>query len=158
MKKVSIAVILLLIVTGSTYANDHHYEGPNPALKNVVPDFNGEEHFKATWPGATEIVFKVMGQFTKVNFTWKELKLEVFYDREGDLIATCRKIPVGNLPLPLQMSLQKEYAGFALTEATEFDDPNDGLTWYVSVSDAQKTYLLHISANGSIYVFKKMKN
>jgi hypothetical protein len=146
MKKTSIAVILFLTVIGSTFAN------------KVVPDFRGSAHFRLHFPGATHIDHKVTGQFTEVNFTWNDLKLVVFYDRDGELIATCRIIPVGNLPLPLQISLQKQYEGFVPTEVTEFDDANDGLCYYVTVTNDKVTYVLHVSVDGSIYVFKKMKN
>ena len=144
MKKTLIAVILFLTVIGSTFAG--------------VPDFRGSAHFRLHFPGATKIDYKVKGQFTEVNFTWNDLKLVVFYDMEGELIATCRDIPVGNLPLPLQMSLQKQYEGFVPTEVTEFDDAKDGLCYYVTVANDKLTYVLHVSVDGSIYVFKKMKN
>jgi hypothetical protein len=161
MKKTSIAVILLLTVIGSTFANvppKASYENKNDAPGKVVPNFRGSAHFRLHFPGATDINYKVKGQFTEVNFTWNALNLEVFYDTEGELIATCRQIPIGNLPLPLQMSLGKQYEGFVTTGATEFDDANDGLCYYVTVTNDKVTYLLHASVDGSIYVFKKMKN
>src|SRR5258708_6731967 len=106
MKKTSIAVILFLTVISSTFAG-----------VKVVPGFRGSAHFWLHFPGATDVNYKVKGQFTEVNFTWNALKLEVFYDIEGELIATCRQIPVGNLPLPIQMSLGKQYENFVLTGA-----------------------------------------
>jgi hypothetical protein len=148
MKKITIAVILFLTVAGSTYANGH----------GTLPEFKGVENFIKTFPGATDVDCKITGQFTKVDFTWKNLKLEVFYDKEGSLLATCRQIPFGNLPLSLQMSVNKGYPGLKPTEVSEFNDANDGLCYYVTASDMQMTYVLHVSVDGSIYVFKKMKN
>jgi hypothetical protein len=161
MKKTSIAVILLLTVIGSTFAGVPQKvssENLKNAPRKGVPDFRGSAHFRLHFPGATDIAYKVTGQFTEVNFTWNALKLEVFYDVDGELIATCRQIPIGNLPLPLQMSLEKQYEGFTPTGVTEFDDANDGLSYYVSVMNDKVSYLLHVSIDGSISVFKKMKN
>ena len=162
MKKTSIAVILLLTVIGSTtfagVPKNASFENPNNTPGKVVPDFRGSAHFRLHFPGATNIAYKVTGQFTEVNFTWNDLKLEVFYDTDGELIATCRQIPLGGLPLPLQISLGKQYKGFMPTGVTEFDDANDGLCYYVSVTNDKVSYLLRVSVDGSISVFKKMKN
>jgi hypothetical protein len=148
MKKISIVVILFLTVIGAASANGR--EG--------TPEFKGAKHFTASFPGATNVEYKTTRQFTKVEFTWKELKLEAFYDKEGALIATGRQITVGNLPLSVQLNMNKEYPGFFPVQASEFNDANDGLCYYVTVSGPEKTYILHISPNGSIDVFKKMKN
>lgn len=148
MKKIVIAIMLLATVTGTAFAAD----------RNNLPEFKGAKHFVANFPGATEVDCKITGQFTKVDFTWKELKLEVFYDAEGNLLATCRRISFNNLPLALQINVSKEYPGFVPTEVSEFNDATDGLCYYVTVTDPQKTYLLHVSTSGSINVFKKMKN
>jgi len=140
--------MLFLTVIGTTYANNH----------GGLPDFKGVKHFTENFPGATNVDCKITRQFTKVDFTWKELRLEVFYDKEGGLLATCRQIPFENLPLTLQMNVNKEYPGLTPTEVSEFNGANDELCYYVTVADAQTTYLLHVSINGSIAVFKKTKN
>jgi hypothetical protein len=148
MKKISIAVLLFLTVIGTTFANGH--EG--------TPAFKGAKSFIASFPGATNVEYKSTGQFTKVEFTWKELKLEAFYDKEGILLATGRQIPFENLPLSVQLNMNKEYSGFFPTQVSEFNDANDGLCYYVTVTSPERSYILHVSPNGSIDVFKKMKN
>ena len=148
MKKISIVVILFLTVIGATSANGR--EG--------TPEFKGAKNFNASFPGATNVEYKTTRQFTKVEFTWKELKLEAFYDKEGVLIASGRQIPFGNLPLSVQLNMNKEYPDFFPVQASEFNDANDGLSYYVTVSSPEKSYILHITPNGAIEVFKKMKN
>jgi hypothetical protein len=157
MKKISIAIVLFLTVIGSSYANGH--EGIRTSNgKEGIPIFKGAKNFAESFPGATNVDYKITGQFTKVDFTWKELKLEAFYDKEGTLLATGRLIPFENLPLSVQMNMNKEYPGFFPVQVSEFNDTNDGLCYYVTVSSPEKSYILHISPNGSIDVFKKMKN
>jgi hypothetical protein len=148
MKKIVIAIMLFATVTVTAFAADH----------KDLPDFKGAKHFVENFPGATDVGCKITGQFTKVDFTWKDLKLEVFYDTEGNLLATCRRISFSNLPLALQINVNKEYPGFVPIEVSEFNDATDGLCYYVTVTDSQKTYLLHMSVSGSISIFKKMKN
>jgi hypothetical protein len=149
MKKISIAVILFLSFIGSSFA---------AVSVMTVPDFKGSDNFKVSYPQATDVVCKFTGQFTEVNFIWNDMKLQAFYDKEGNPIATCRQIKFSSLPVTLQSSFAKEYSGYVPTEVTEFDDANDGLCYYLTVSNGDKTYMLHMSVSGSIYVFKKMKN
>ena len=149
MKQLSIAAVLFLSISFSSFAG-------NPVEK--MPVFKGAENFMHTFPQAIEIVCNNKGEFTEVSFTWQGLKLVAFYDREGNPVATSRQISTDNLPLTVQLNLKKEYAGFIPTEAIEFDDIDNSLSYYVTVVSIKTTYLLHVSADGSISVFKKMKN
>jgi hypothetical protein len=148
-KQLSIAAILFLSISLSSFAG-------NPAEK--MPVFKGVEHFMHTFPQATGIVCKNKGEFTEVSFTWQGMNLDAFYDLDGNQVATSRQISVDNLPLTVQLNLKKEYAGFIPKEALEFDDIDNSLSYYVTIVSVKTTYLLHISADGSTSVFKKMKN
>jgi hypothetical protein len=53
--------------------------------------------------------------------------------------------------------LKKEYPSYLVTEASEFSDADDGLSYYVAVTGPGASYLLHVSTSGTISVFKKMK-
>jgi hypothetical protein len=166
MKKISIAAFLFLTVIGSSYANGATrttFANDVIGISHVIsykdlPEFKGAKNFIENFPGATNVEYKTTGLFTKVDFIWKALKLEAFYDKDGVLIATGRLIPFGNLPLAVQMNVNKEYADFVPTQVSELNDTTDGLCYYVTVAGLQKSYVLCVSPNGSISVFKKMKN
>ncbi|MBS1601116.1 MAG: hypothetical protein JST42_00515, partial [Bacteroidetes bacterium] len=93
----------------------------------------------------------------EVNFIWNGLRLQAFYNAAGEPVATSRFITADNLPVPALMNLKKDYSGYAVTEAVEFDGTDDGLCYYVTVSGPKNSYLLHVSTSGTISVFKKMK-
>lgn len=150
MKHILIAVILFLTVTGSTHANS--------LSGKADPHFIGAENFKHQFPQATDITYKVKGQFTEVNFIWNGMQLQAFYDLEGNPLGTARAISRDNLPLGAQISLQRQYAGAVISNAIEYDDSSDGLCYYVTVEGPKMTYLLHVSTSGEISVFKKMKH
>jgi hypothetical protein len=150
MKRLSIAVILFLTVLGSTRAN--------PLSRNEEPEFNGASNFHRQFPQATAVNYKVKGQFTEVNFIWNGLQLQAFYDQEGNPLATARTIDKNNLPVNVQLNLQKNYADGTVTAAVEYTDASDGLSYYVTVASPKATYLLHVSTSGDISVFKKMKH
>ncbi|HXB06324.1 MAG TPA: hypothetical protein VNW04_04395 [Puia sp.] len=150
MKRLSIAVILFLTVLGTTRAN--------PLIGKEEPRFVGVENFHRQFPQATEVRYKVKGQFTEVNFIWNGLQLQAFYDNEGNALATARNIDKSSLPVNVQLTLQKNYSDGVITAAIEYTDTNDGLSYYVTVAGAKTTYLLHVSTSGDISVFKKMKH
>jgi hypothetical protein len=148
MKRLSIAVILFLTVIG-TRANPLSHEDPN---------FNGIQNFRRQFPQATGVNYKVKGQFTEVNFIWNGLRLQAFYDQEGNPLATARSIDKNNLPVNVQLNLQKIYSDGVVVDAIEYTDISDGLSYYVTLTNPKATWLLHVSTSGDISVFKKMKN
>jgi hypothetical protein len=149
MQRLFIAVILSLTVIG-THAN--------PLSRNEEPVFNGATHFYRQFPQATAVNYKVKGQFTVVNFTWNGLQLQAFYDHDGNPLATARTIDKNNLPVNVQLNLQKNYSDGVVTAAIEYTDTTDGLSYYVTLATPKSTYLLHVSTSGDVSVFKKMKH
>lgn len=149
MKRLSIAVILFLTVIG-THAN--------PLSRNEEPSFNGAAHFHRQFPQATGVNYKVKGQFTQVDFIWNGLQLQAFYDADGNPLATARTIDKNNLPVNVQLNLQKNYSDGVVTDAIEYNDNSDGLSYYVTLASPKMTYLLRVSTSGDISVFKKMKH
>lgn len=149
MKQLSIAVIFFLSVIGAAKANP---------LDGKDLSFIGSRNFQHQFPQATEVSYKVTGQYTEVNFLWNDMQLQAFYDVEGNLLATCRPVTVNNMPVAAQMSLKDQYAGSVARDAIEYNDPNDGVCYYVTMIGPKTSYMLRVSTGGTISVFKKMKN
>jgi len=147
MKKLSIIAVFALTLISTAFAN-----------KTIAPDFKGVDNFYKSFPEATEVVYKAVEKFTEVSFTWHKMQLHAFYDGEGNLFATTRHIEIKDLPLYYLLNIKREFAGFTPTEAIEFDQVDTGMSYYVTVANAQKTYVLKITTDGTISVFKKMKN
>src|SRR5579872_3948705 len=118
-KKLSIAVILLLILVSNTRANSD-------------PGFVGIDNFKRQFPSATAVSYKVRGLFTEVDFRWNDMGLQAFYDRDGNLMATCRPVEVGALPLSAQIGLKDAYPNFVNKDAIEYDEPDGEVSYYVT--------------------------
>jgi len=146
MKKVSIIAFMVITIVSSAFAGD------NNAL-----NFKGSDSFKKTYPQATDVVYSVKKEFTEVHFTWNNLKLEAFFDRQGNYIGTSREIAVNDLPLSYVLGINKEYKDFDITEAIEFDHAENGMSYYVTVINGDKKYVLNVANDGTISVFKKMK-
>jgi hypothetical protein len=56
------------------------------------------------------------------------------------------------------LNLKDQYPGGIARDAIEFNDPNDGVSYYVTMVGPKNSYLLRVSTSGIISVFKKMKN
>ena len=147
MKKVSIIVLMVLTIASAAFAGD------NSAL-----DFKGADRFNKIFPNATKVAYEVKKDFTEVRFTWNNINLEAFFDRQGNLIATSRQLEVSALPVAYVMNINKEYEGYDIIEAIEFDHAENGLSYFVAVVKGDKKYILNVSTGGDISVFKKMKN
>ena len=157
-KRLSIAVILFFSVLGVAMAGSGNGEKLSKPHGGDRLNFAGANSFIHQFPTASDITYKVKGQFTEVNFIWNDMKLQAFYDYDGNLLATCRPVPAGNLPLAAQLSLRDQYPGCLTREVVEYNDPNDGVSYYLTIVTPKSAYLLHVSTSGTISVFKKMKN
>ena len=149
MKQISIAVILFFTLLTTTRAN-------TTDLKD--PTFRGVETFRHQFPDATDVSYKVKGELTEVNFMWNAMHLQAFFDLDGNLLATCRSIPTSDLSLTAQMSLKNQYPGYITREAIEYNDANSSVSYYVTMVGPKTSYLLCVSTDGMISVFKKMKH
>jgi hypothetical protein len=147
MKKVSIIALMVITIASTAFAGD------NNAL-----NFKGADHFKTIFPNATKVTYEVKKDFTEVSFTWNNLNLQAFFDKQGNLIGTSREIEVSSLPLAYVININKQYEGYDILEAIEFDHAENGMSYYVTVSNKEKKYVLNVTTDGSISVFKKMKN
>lgn len=153
MKQLLIAVILFCTISGTTSASA---SARTTAHKD--PTFIGIQTFKEKFPNATNISYKVKGELTEVNFIWNAMRLQSFFDLEGNLLATCRTISASDLSLTAQMNLKNQYAGYIEQEAIEYNDANAGVSYYVTMVGPKSTLLLCVSTDGMISVFKKMKH
>src|SRR5882762_9022129 len=88
MKKVSIIALMVITIASSAFA------GGNGSL-----EFKGADSFKKMFPHATKVAVIVKKDFTQVNFTWNNIDLETFFDKQGNLIGTSRNVAVNDLPL-----------------------------------------------------------
>ena len=121
-------------------------------------DFKVADAFSKSFPQASEVSYTVKKDFTEVNFTWHSLKLQAFFDRQGNYIATSREIAAKDMPLSYVININKEYKDFDITEAIEFDHAENGLSYYITIVKDDRKYVLNVATDGSISVFKKMKS
>lgn len=142
MKKIFIAITLMAALSTSAFASP---KTDAKALKHLTSQFKD----------ATNITWKTTDNYTKATFNWNNQVIEVFYNSDGDNIATGRHITQEALPLNALKVINDEYKDYAVTEAIEMNSIEAGTNYYVSLLKDQHKVILEITPGGSVSVFKK---
>jgi hypothetical protein len=143
MKKLIIAALAVITLTTSAFA-----DSTTTVSRRVL------NSFKADFKNATGIEWVVKEDFCKASFLHEGVKMEAFYDLEGNVIGTSKAIAENQLPAAAQKKLAEKYAGYTMTEAIEFDKANEGIRYYVSLTRNSKTIVLQVETNGTVSFFK----
>ncbi|GGH59245.1 hypothetical protein HNQ91_000590 [Filimonas zeae] len=141
MKKFIIAAITVFAITSSAFA-----AGNNDKTMNL---------FKATYPEATQVHYKTVGDLVSVRFLLDKTKMEAFYNEEGEQVAISKTINYQNLPAPAIRNIEKKFAGYTTTEVIEMDHNTAGTSYYVSLVNNEKKVIAQVSLNGEVSVFRK---
>jgi hypothetical protein len=115
--------------------------------------------FEAEYPGAEKISYHTKQDFTTIHFTWNKQRMQAFYDADGNKIGTSRTISLNSLPLRAQKSIAEQYNRYVATEAIEFEYPQEGNAYFVSLQhqDTQQKLILQVSGQGELSVFKRTR-
>ncbi|MES2002944.1 MAG: hypothetical protein V4450_00380 [Bacteroidota bacterium] len=145
MKKLFIAALIIVAAGTSAFAMD----------ANKV-DYQVKRNFEARFNGAQNVKWSAKDDFFKASFTYAEENVEAFFNQDGDLIGTSRKIDFERLPLSAIQKIKKEYASYKVAESIEFDQDGDR-SYYVSLEDGNKQQILQVSLYGNVCVYKGAK-
>ncbi|GEO09351.1 hypothetical protein [Segetibacter aerophilus] len=142
MKKLFIAALVALTISTSAFAQDVNQIDPK-AVQN----------FEATFVGASKVEWTSKESFTKASFLQDEQKVEVFYNPDGDLIATTKQVKMEELPTFVKRTFTKKYSDYNVTEAFKFNA--DAETNYFVAAENDKESIVLKVANGSISVYSR---
>ncbi|WP_147313937.1 hypothetical protein [Deminuibacter soli] len=142
MKKFILAALLFVSLASAAIARD------NASLKVAL---------LKEFPEAADINVRTNDSYTVVSFTWNNEHMQAFYDTDGKRFGISRAIMPATLPMKAQGTLQAKYAAYAITEAAELDDANNGRNYYVSLNNGKEALILEISAAGNVSIFKKSR-
>jgi len=142
MKKIFIAATLIAALTTS-------------AIASPRTDAKALKHLTSQFKDATNISWKTTDNYTKATFNWNSQVIEVFYNNDGEHIATGRHISEDALPLNALKVINDKYKDYKPSEAIEMDNVESGTDYYVSLVKDQEKVILQVSPSGSVSVFKK---
>lgn len=145
MKKFIIATLITVAIGSSAFAAD---------VSKV--SFRVLNAFEAQFAGATDVAWTVTSDYTKAKFSIEGETVEAFFNGNGEVIGTSRKVEFKRLPLSAIQKIKKSYAKYQVTETIEFEMSGDR-RFYVSIEDGTDRKILEVSLYGQVSVFDKHK-
>lgn len=101
------------------------------------------------------IEWKENAGFNKASVLVEKQKVEVFYDHQGDLIATTKTIDFDKLPKSAIQSITTRYTfpEYNLKECIELVDNYNNKKYFVSMKTGKERVILEISKNGAVSTY-----
>ena len=143
MKKVILFACVLIIITGSSFAN-------KPVSEKAL------KAFKITFTDAQNVVWTDADNVYTVKFLQNGINTFVKYDEEGNFISSRRYYAGEQLPLDIQCTVKKKFADktvFGVTEYTLGDEVN----YYIKLEDAKTWTTIKIDNTRNIEVTEKYR-
>ena len=147
MKQLFMTALIAIAIGTSAYA------GPTTISTKV------NDHFTAAFTNAKNVTWKSDQNFDKVSFVLDGVKVQAFYDVEGELIGTSKTFAFDKLPKSaLEIITTKyTYPNYQLRDCIEFVNATNERNYYVSFSKQNETVVLEITRGGMVSVFAKSK-
>lgn len=138
MKKYFLMALAAITIGSSAFAS------PASANKKV------NEHFATTFSKASNISWKSGEHFEKVSFDLNKEQVEVFYDKDGELIGTSRSLKLDELPKTVLKTITTRYTypEFQLKDCIEFINAANEKNYYVSFEKKGESLAVEITKNG----------
>jgi hypothetical protein len=137
MKKLFFAALIAVSVSTSAFAQD----------VNQV-DVKAVENFESSFGGASNVEWISKENFTKASFIQNEQKVEVFYNLDGDFIATTTQIKMDKVPAFVKRTVAKNYSDYTVKEAFKFE-ANDVTAYFLAVENEKENIVLQ--AKGGLF-------
>lgn len=114
-------------------------------------NYKAVQNFEASFAGANNVGWSLKDNLSVASFTQDESNVKVFYNSEGDFIATTKEVKMDELPTFAKRIIAKKYSGYTVKEAFEFksDDETD---YFVAIENENKNIVLKVN-EGSISVY-----
>jgi hypothetical protein len=142
MKKLFIAAMVTLTISTSAFAQDA-----------TQIDQKAVQNFESSYGGASKVEWTLKDNFTKASFLQDEQKVEVFYNPEGDFIATTKHVKMEELPTFVKRTFTKKYSDYTVKEAFKFT-AEDETEYFVSAENEKESLVLKV-AQGSVFVYSR---
>ena len=145
MKQLFMTAIIALTIGTSAYA------GPNTISTKV------NDHFAVSFRNAKNVAWKTDQKFDKVSFVLDGVKVQAFYDVEGELIGTSKTFAFDKLPKSAleTITTQYTYPEYQLQDCIEFVNADKEKNFYISFAKQNGTVVLEITEGGMVSIFSK---
>jgi len=145
MKNLLIAALAAVTIVTSAFSPD-----PNEI------NFAAQKNFKAEFAKAAQVVWTQKADFVKAEFTLNNVKMEAFYNADGDMIATSKYISLDELPVKAKRTFAKLYTDYTVKEAIRYEGVDEA-AYYISAENEKESVIVKVYDNSHLSVFQKTK-
>lgn len=144
MKKLFFAALFAIAIASSAFA------GPGNVNINIL------NNFSSTFRDASGITWSASGDFAKATFTNNNVKMNAFYNINGDLIGTSKAISMDELPVGAKRTFAKKFGGYTVTEAIIFEAPEE-TAYFISANNDSENVIAKVNQHEQVSIYKKTK-
>jgi hypothetical protein len=112
--------------------------------------------FEETFKNPTNVNWHEYEDFSEVNFKQGDIRTEVRYDNEGNILGTTRYYFEKDLPPYILSKIRKRYPDRSVFGVTEIYTQSD-LTYYLTMEDEKNWYTVKANSLGSLEQTDKFK-
>ena len=107
--------------------------------------------FQSKFPGAADPTWELEHEKDyEVNFKINSARHSAVFDSKGNWLESESKIKVSELPAAVKESIIKQFPGFKVEEAENYEDAEHGSCYEVEIEKGKETFDILIKANGEI--------
>lgn len=132
---------MVITVAASAFAAD---------IKKV--NTNAVNSFKSDFKKAANVRWARTQNFIKATFTLDGQEMEVFYNMDGEKVATSKKIALDELPAEAKRTFTKKFDGYNVKEAIHFKG-TDEEAYYISAENENESVIVKVALNQSVSIF-----
>lgn len=140
-------ILVGLIITTSAF---------NTANATITTNKAAIASFMKCYKNVSFVNWKTTELFTKASFKQDGANVEVFYDNEGELIATSKSISIKDLPKNAIKYFEKWYSAptYTVKNSIEYVTADGEKKYFVSVEDKKHARLYEVTIDGKVSFFK----
>jgi uncharacterized protein YxeA len=112
--------------------------------------------FEFTFKEAKEVAWYAEENYDQVYFKLNNIKTQIKYDKEGNLLSCFRMYTEENLPLLIRLELKKVHGGKAVKSVAELT--TDNITEYhMTLEDEKHWYTVKADVYGGLSTLNKLR-
>ena len=144
MPSVFFAALLAISVATSAFATEAS-KFPNTSI--AVTSFN------SAFKDATDVSWSQVGDLSKVSFVSEGVRMEGFYNMDGDMVGLAKGISIESLPVDAKRTFAKKYDGYLVKEVIQFDTPTE-VAYYISADKGNQSVVFKVNSASRVSIFK----
>lgn len=144
MRKLLFAALLAVSLSTSAFA-----EGTKVSVSVA-------NSFKTEFSNAANVTWDLKDEYAKATFTVDNVKMEAFYNQQGELIGKSKGVNLQDLPVSAKRAFAKKYQDYTVKEVIYFEGSDDS-AYFLSAENEKESIIFKVGDNAQLTTFKQTK-